>query len=208
MRIDLVSAVVASVFLAGCSSCNPPNAPAAPAPSCEAPVVAAASQEGPCGPPPTSAAPGETWCCVPVEVPGAAPQRICVQEESSRCIEVPAVYQSVSEQVLVHEGTPGHSDWRRVECTAAQTSAGQSECWQLVETPATPPVYESRCREVMVQEATKRYERIPARFEEVPAAPSMIWRWKRFENCEGNVAPAAPVAPVAVPAAAPAKKCS
>lgn len=197
--------VAVSVVLAGCNSCNPPAAPSAS--PCDVPVVAAApTQEGPCGPPPANAAPGETWCCVPVEVPGAAPQRICVQEESSRCIEVPAVFQTVSEQVLVREGTPGRSEWRRVECNAAQTSAGQSECWQLIDIPATPPVYESRCREVVVQEATKRYERIPARFEEVPAAPSFMWRWKRFDNCDSNAVPAAP-APVA-PAAAPAQKCS
>lgn len=192
MRLLVVAAVAAfALVAAGCSSCNPvPEAYAAPVPDCVPEVMAAPQQESPCGPPPDYAKPGEVWCCVPFEVPGA-PQRVCTQEECVREIEIPAVYESVSEEVLVEAG---RTEWRQIECVDAPGAI----CWTLVEIPAR---YETRCREVMKSPATVRYERIAPRYEMTYGAPQTGYRWEQRSDCD---IPANAAAVHRVPAAPPA----
>lgn len=191
MRLAIVAAIAALVC-AGCS-CNPsvPSAFGSEPCDCGVPMMAAAPQ-APCGQPPEYAKPGEVWCCVPYEVPGA-PQRVCVQEECTQAIEIPAVYETVSEQVLVSEA---RTEWRRIECE----NVSGSECWSLVEIPAQ---YETRTREVLRSPATVRYERSPARFEMTYGAPSTGYRWELHNEC-AVPANAVSVYSVPVPLAPPA----
>lgn len=173
MRLLVVAALAAFVITAaGCSSCNPVPEAYAAAPDC-APPVMAAPQEGPCGPPPAYAKPGEVWCCVPYEVPGAA-QRVCVQEECVREVEVPAVYETVTEEVLV---AAGRTEWRKVECE----NVPGTECWSLVEIPAQ---YETRTKEIMKSPATVRYERVAPRYEMTYGAPQTGYRWELRTDCD------------------------
>lgn len=174
---------------ASSSGCNPVQEAPGAAPGCvppAAPMAAAPEDVAHCGQLPPEAKPGEVWCCVPIEPPAAPPERVCVQPECQKEILIPAVYESYTEQVQV---SPEKTEWQRTDCAAA----GQVECWRLVNTPAA---FETVTRQRLVSPATVRYERIPAVFQEVPAAPQApVYQWRRRQECE--------VAPMAAPAAAP-----
>jgi hypothetical protein len=217
VKSTIVALLAVALMAAGCSCGTNPaddlfganDVCPAPAPL---PETFGAAPDGPCGPPPDEkAAPGEVWCCVPVEIAGA-PQRVCVQEECQKRHEVPAEYETVTERVMI---APARTEWQRIDCTPAQEQSGTTECWQLVEIPAQ---YEDRVRKVLKSPATFWIERVPAKFEDIHGAPSVVYRWQRFKDCEipanavstfgspdaddcGPVpAPPAPPAPPAVPA--------
>lgn len=103
-----------------------------------------------------------------------------------RYIPVPAVYETVTEQVLVKEAST------RLEVTPAQY---ETVTEQIVVKPASfrtetiPAEYESMTEQVLVKEASTRIERRPARYEsqseQIETAPaSTKWVKKRADrNC-------------------------
>jgi hypothetical protein len=183
----VVTAAVAALVLAGCSSCNPPNAAppraAAPSPCDPPPALAAAEQPSLCGDLPAEALPGQTWCCEALPQAAPPPQRVCTCAEQVRRTPVPAEYETVTEQIEV---APARTEWQKVAC-----ASGRGECWQLVNIPAQ---FETRSRQRLVREAYEKLEYIPAQFENVVSAPpSPIYKWVRHQDCDGGSAAARPL---------------
>ena len=137
-------------------------------------AMATAAPGGKCGALPPEARPGETWCCVMVQPPAAAPQRVCVAEECSVCIPVPAVFQTRQRQVMA---AAARTEWQQIQCDGAPV--GTQECWKLVQVPAQ---YRTECYEECVQPATTRTQVTPAKFQMVPsAAPPPYYEWRKTD---------------------------
>jgi hypothetical protein len=196
-KIFVSVAAVVALFAAGCSSCPNPVQSAAPA-DCAPPVALASEQPSPCGPLPPEALPGQIWCCEAIAQAAPPPARVCTCPESVQRVQVPAEYETVTEQVEV---SPSRTEWTRVEC-----ATGSGECWALVEIPA---VFETRSRQRLVREAYETLQYSPAVFENVAAAPAEpIYRWVRHQECEPTApapagvvtAPPPPPAPIDPPA--------
>jgi hypothetical protein len=90
-------------------------------------------------------------------------KQVCTRQACKNEIPVPAEFKNVEECI---ETCPARTEWQRVDCTPEQLKAGerQGECWALV---TIPPVFEKRCKQVCVREASVRYEEIPPVFETV-----------------------------------------
>lgn len=201
-KVFVTVAALAALLVAGCSSCNPADPlqsapdscnPAEPvvnaAPDCS--PMAAAAPASLCGPLPVEARPGEAWCCEAIPQAAPPPARVCTCPETVHRTQIPAEYETVSEQVEV---SPAKTEWRRIECA----TSGGAECWIIVE---TPPVFEMRSRQRLVREAFEKVEYTPAVFENVASAPpAPVYRWVRREDCAPPTASSPPAGSVPAPA--------
>lgn len=134
-----------------------------------------------CGQLPAEAKPGETWCCVKIQPPAAAPYEVCTKEACQVAHPTPPVYETRQRQVLC---TPARTEWQQISCEGDK-SLGQGEtlgeCWSLVTIPAT---YKTECYEECVQPAGVRYEAIPAEYRTVqPPLPAPRYEWRRMDGC-------------------------
>ncbi len=126
---------------------------------------------------------GEVWCCVRIQPPAAAPERICTCPEQVIEHPVAAVFETVQTQV---PDQPARCEWQRVECEIP----ADAECWKLVEIPAT---FRMVCEERQVTPPGVRREVIPAQFEmRASAPPPAYYEWRRATECEVGPTAATP----------------
>ena len=168
-----------------CETCDVP----APEPACAPPPVAcappAATPVAQNRPPATGAAPGQVWCYVKVPaVVQHVPERVCVQQPTTRkewvapvqqqvtervCVrpaatrrvEIPAQYESRAQQICID---PGRTEWAKVECATQGCAKPQEElgeCWQLQQ---VAPTYETKTETICTRPAAFREEVIPGEF--------------------------------------------
>jgi hypothetical protein len=129
---------------------------------------------------PKDAKPGEVWCCVKVQPPAAAPERVCVCEEQVVETPIAATYRTVSKRVMI---SPERTEWQATECVSPGVSA--QECFRLVTIPA---VYDTITEQVLETPASVRREIRPAQFTmRASPPPPPYWEWRRMRECEVGV---------------------
>lgn len=89
-------------------------------------------------------------------------EKIMVKPASRKAIEVPAVYESVTEKKLVREAYTTWKPGTQTNIQRIDASTGEIMC--LVEVPAE---YQNITRQVLKTPASVRYEEIPAEFQTV-----------------------------------------